>query len=212
MPEQPSKNDRTVYNLSDALTIAEKEFATADIAQQCQRSGALCSPEIITLNYLNEIYRINIPSAEVAFVDSKQPVPLRDKILILHYFTQAKGTPLTGKQIPFRDLPGGLVYYPTFIKRTIEPISEFFGKDPALLVCVGKMLGTRPGATGDASLIIDAFARVPINVILWQGDDELKAEVNILFDGNILDYLTSEDVTIVCETITWRLINYAKKV
>jgi len=53
---------------------------------------------------------------------------------------------------------------------------------------------------------------VPINVILWQGDDELKAEVNILFDANILDYLTSEDVTIVCETITWRLINYAKKV
>jgi len=36
--------------------------------------------------------------------------------------------------------------------------------------------------------------------------------VNLLFDGNILDYLTSEDITIVCETITWRLINYAKKV
>ena len=212
MPEQQSKNDRTVYNLSDALTIAEKEFAAADIARQCQRSGALCSPQIITLNYLNEIYRINIPSAEVAFVDSKQPVPLREKILILHYFTQAKGTPLTGKQIPFRDLPGGLVYYPTFIKRTIEPISEYFGKDQGVLIGVGKMLGTRPGATGDASLIIDAFARVPINVILWQGDDELKAEVNILFDANILDYLTSEDVTIVCETITWRLINYAKKV
>jgi hypothetical protein len=212
MPEQQSKNDRTVYNLSDALTIAEKEFAAADIARQCQRSGALCSPQIITLNYLNEIYRINIPSAEVAFVDSKQPVPLREKILILHYFTQAKGTPLTGKQIPFRDLPGGLVYYPTFIKRTIEPISEYFGKDQGVLIGVGKMLGARPGETGDASLVIDAVARVPINIILWQGDDELKAEVNILFDANILDYLTSEDVTIVCETITWRLINYAKKV
>ena len=120
--------------------------------------------------------------------------------------------PLTGKQIPFRDLPGGLVYYPTFIKRTIEPISEFFGKDQGVLIGVGKMLGARPGETGDASLVIDAFARVPINIILWQGDDELKAEVNILFDANILDYLTSEDVTIVCETITWRLINYAKKV
>ena len=205
-------SDRSIYNLSDAFKIAQERFSAVDIAQQCQRSGALCSPEIITLNYLNEIYRINIPSADVAFVDSKQPVPLRDKILILHYFTQAKGAPLTGKQIPYRDLPGGLVYYPTFIKRTIEPISEFFGKDPALLVGVGKMLGAKPGTLGDASLIIDAFARVPISVILWQGDDELKAEVNLLFDANILDYLTSEDVTIVCETITWRLINYAKKV
>jgi hypothetical protein len=212
MPAQPSNNDRTVYNLRDALTIAEKQFSIIDVAQQCQRSGALCSPEIVTLNYLNEIYRINIPSAEVAFVDSKQPVPLRDKILILHYFTQAKGTPLTGKQIPYRDMPGGLVYYPTFLKRTIEPIAEFFGKEPAKLVGVGKMFGAKPGTVGDASLIIDAFTRVPINVILWQGDDELKAEVNLLFDANILDYLTSEDITIVCETITWRLINYAKKV
>jgi len=212
MPEQPLKSDRTVYNLSDALAIAQKQFLSVDIARQCQNSGALCSPEIVTLNYLNEIYRINIPSAEVSFVDSKQPVPLRDKILILHYFTQAKGTPPTGKQIPYRDLPGGLVYYPTFIKRTIEPISDFFGKDPALLVGVGKMLGARPGTIGDASLIIDAFTRVPISVILWQGDDELKSEVNLLFDGNIPDYLTSEDITILCETITWRLINYAKKV
>ena len=212
MPEKPLKNDGIVFNLSDALTVAQKQFSSVDIARQCQNSGALSSPEIVTLNYLNEIYRINIPTAEVVFVDSKQPVPLRDKIFILHYFTQAKGTSLTGKQIPYRDLPGGLVYYPTFIKRTIEPISEFFGKDPALLVGVGKMLGAKPGTLGDASLIIDAFARVPISVILWQGDDELKAEVNLLFDANILDYLTSEDVTIVCETITWRLINYAKKV
>ena len=91
MTAQPPKNDRTVYNLSDALRIAREQFLATDIARQCQRSGALCSPEIVTLNYLNEIYRIDVPSAEVAFVDSKAPVPLRDKILILHYFTQAQG-------------------------------------------------------------------------------------------------------------------------
>ncbi len=207
-----SDDSRSVYNLSDALKIAQEQFSVADIAQQCQKSGALFSAEIITLNYLNEIYRINVSSAEVAFVDSKQPVPLRDKILILHYFTQSKGTPLTGKEISYRDLPGGLVYYPTFIKRTIKPLSDFFGKDPAILVGVGKMLGARKGEIGDAGLIIDVFARVPITVILWQGDNELKSEVNLLFDVNITDYLTPEDVTIVCETITWRLINYAKKV
>ena len=212
MSGKTSKNDRNIYDLSDALRIALERFFTVDIAQQCQYSGALCSPEIITLSYLNEIYRIIIKSADVAFVDSKAPVPLRDKILILHYFTQAKGTPLTGKQIPCRDLPGGLVYYPTFIKRTIEPLSAFFGKTPALLEGVGKMLGSRPGELGDASMIIDAFAHVPINVILWQGDNELKPEVNLLFDANITDYLTSEDVTIVCENVTWKLINFAKKV
>jgi hypothetical protein len=209
---RPPDNDRSVYNLSDALTIAQERFAAIDITQQCQKSGALYSAETITLNYLNEIYRINVPYADVGFIDSKQPVPLREKILILHYFTQANGTSLTGKQITFRDLPGGLVYYPTFIKRTIKPLADFFGKDPSLIIRAGKLMNARPGESGDASLIIDAFAQVPINVILWQGDNELTAEVNLLFDSNIIYYLTSEDVTIVCETITWRLINYAKKV
>ncbi len=212
MTARAPKNDRTPYNLSDALRIAQERFLAADIAQKCRRTGALCSPEIVTLNYLNEIYRIDVLSGEVAFVDSKSPVPQRDKILILHYFTQAQGTPPTGKQIPFRDLPGGLVYCPTFIKRTIEPLVEVFGKNPALLVGVGKMLGAHKGETGDAALIIDAFARVPVNIILWQGDDELKPEVNLLFDANILEYLTTEDIAILCETITWQLINFAKKV
>lgn len=208
-----AKDNHTVsYNLNDALTIAQERFATIDIVQQCRKSGALYSPETITLHYLNEIYRINSSSAGVAFVDSHQPVPLRDKILILHYFTQANGTPPTGKQITYRDLPGGLVYYPTFIKRTMKPLIDAFGKKPALLLGVGKLLNARQGEIGDASLIIDAFAHVPINIILWQGDGELAAESNLLFDANITDYLTSEDVTIVCETITWRLINYLKKV
>ena len=211
MPVQPPDNDRSVYNLSDALTIAQERFTTINILQQSLKSGALYSQETVTLNYLNEIYRIDLPSGEVASVDSTQSVPLHEKILILHYFTQAKGTPLTGKQITYRDLPGGLVYYPTFIKRTVKPLSDFFGKDPASLLGMGKMLGARKGEVGDAALIIDAFARVPVTIILWQGDNELMAEVNLLFDANITDYLTSEDVIIVCETITWRLINYAKK-
>ena len=71
MPEKPLKNDGIVFNLSDALTVAQKQFSSVDIARQCQNSGALSSPEIVTLNYLNEIYRINIPTAEVAFVGSK---------------------------------------------------------------------------------------------------------------------------------------------
>ena len=212
MSEQLPENEHNVYNLNEAFKIAQKQFAVIDVSQQCQRSSALYSPETVTLNYLNEIYKIDGSSADVRFVDSNQPVPMRDKILILQYFSQAKGTPLTGKPITYRELPGGLVYYPTFIKRTIKPLADFFGVSPVILLKAGKLIGAKQGETGDASLIIDAFTRVPITIILWQGDNELPAEVNILFDANITDYLTSEDVTIVCETITWRLINYAKKV
>lgn len=201
----------TIYNLDVAYDIVRKQFFTMDIKQQCQRSGADYTPDTITLKYFNGNYKIDVSTVEVSPIETSQPISLREQILILHYFTQAQGTPLSGNQITYRDLPGGLVYYPTFIKRTIKPLIELFGKNPDSLMSAGKPLSSRSGYIGDISLIIDVFSHVPVTVVLWQGDDELSAEMNLLFDATITDYLTSEDVTIVCENVTRRLINYTGK-
>lgn len=207
---QSSKNN-TVYNLDVAYGIVKERLAQVDVAEQCRRSGADCTPDgAILLRYLNETYSLNVKAANAAPVPPNRELSLREKILLLHYFTHATGAPLTGKQVTYRDLPGGLVYYPTFIKRTIQPLTNAFGKDAALLVRLSQSLGARRLDYGDAGLVIDAFPKVPITLVLWQGDDELAGDVNLLFDGSITDYLESEDVTIVCEAITWRLVNMAR--
>jgi hypothetical protein len=131
---------------------------------------------------------------------------LRDKILLFHYFVQAKGTPLTQKQITYRDLPGGLVYFPTFTKRTVQQLVETFGDIPRNIIKAGQSLGATNAFMGDASLQIDAFPKVPIFILIWASDTELPPGGNILFNSNIVDYLDPEDVTVVCETITHRLI------
>jgi hypothetical protein len=208
---QPPK-DQTVYNLDVAYDIAKEKLAKADVKKQCERSGAeLQRNGSVTIRYLNQSYRLDIEKGNVSFVSSKTEVPLRDKILLMHYFVQAKGTPLTQKQITYRDLPGGLVYFPTFTKRTVQPLVDTFGDIPRNIINAGAILGASDAFMGDASLRIDVFPRVPIFVLLWASDTELPPGGNILFNTNIIDYLDSEDVTVVCETITWRLINYANK-
>jgi hypothetical protein len=209
---QPSKENHPAYNLDTAYGIIRERMSKVDVLLQCKQSGATLQPDsTVKIKYLNQAYLINTTNAAVSFTDTQQDVPMRDKILILHYFTQAKGTALTGKQITYRDLPGGLVYYPTFMKRTINPIADNFGKDALLLLRAGKLLGARQTDYGDVSIVIDVFARVPITIILWQGDDELTPQVNLLFDASISDYLESEDVTIVCESITWHLVNLIRQ-
>jgi len=204
--------DHPIYNLNVAYGIVKERLAKTDIATQCERSGAECQPDgTVVLQYLNETYRVDVRNADVTLEPPGRQLSLRDRILILHYFTQAKGTAPTGKQITYRDLPGGLVYYPTFMKRTINPLAEAFGRtDAQVTINAGEIFGARKGEFGDASLVIDAFPKVTITIVLWVGDDELTPELNILFDANIPDYLESEDVTVVCETITWRLINAAR--
>ncbi len=59
---------------------------------------------------------------------------------------------------------------------------------------------------GDIAVTIPAFSRVPITLVLWRGDDEFPPNANILFDSTILDYLSAEDVNVLCQTIAWQLV------
>jgi hypothetical protein len=209
---EPSK-DRPVYNLNVAYDIVREKLTKINVESQCENSGAeLQSNGTANLRYLNQVYNLNIKEADASLPGSDKVVSLRDKILLLHYFVQAKGTPLTQKQITYRDLPGGLVYFPTFTKRTVQPLVETFGDIPRNVIKAGEPLGATNAYMGDASLLINAFPRVPVYLLLWASDTELPPGGNILFNSSIVDYLDPEDVTVVCETIVWRLINYSRSV
>jgi len=211
----PTENERSIYNLDLAYKIACEQLAKVDIEEQCRRSDAQYqmqdSQKTITVHYLNRPYLITFPDIDVSLADSSESVPLREKILILHYFIQAKGTKTTNKLIAFRELPGGNVYHPTFIKRTMKPLSDNFGREPTLLVSTSKRLGGYETDYGDTAVTINAFSRVPITLVLWQGEDEFAPQLNLLFDATISDYLETEDVTVLCEMLTWRLIGYLRE-
>ena len=178
----------------------------SDIKKQCRRSGArYLESNGIVINYLNQPYRIMIPDGKILLEDSNIEAPLRDKILILHYFTGARGTPTTGKLIAYKQLPGGISYFPAFSQRTIAPLVNHFGKNPELLVKAAARLGGWESDYGDVSVKVNAFDHVPIILVLWKGDEELSPNGNILFDANISDYLSTEDVTVLCETIIWKM-------
>jgi len=203
------KNYELAYKLA-----CEQLVKIDDIEQQCRKSGAqyrvIDSKKAITIQYLNQSYLITLPSIEISLVDSTEKVPVREKVLILHYFTSAKGTPAANRLITFRELPEGSVYSPTFSKRTIQPLLQYFGKDPYLLVDASEKLGGHKADYGDTAVTINAFSRVPITIILWRGDDEFAPQGSIVFDATISDYLPTEDITVLCETITWRLIKYLR--
>jgi hypothetical protein len=199
------------YGYESAYKLAYEQLAKiGDIKQQCLNSGAqyqeVDSKPIITLVYLNQSYQIVLPDIEISLVDSREEVPIRDRLLILHYFIQAKGTPLTNKIITYKELPQGSSYFPTFAKRTIKHLLNYFGEEPQRLIGIAGKLGAHQVDCGDVAVTIDAFPLVPITIVLWRGDDEFAPEGSILFDSSISDYLSGEDITVLCETITWRLV------
>jgi len=203
------KNDEYGYGLAYKLAC-EQLAKIGDIEQQCLKSGTqyqvIDSQKAIVVEYLNQSYQVTIPDVEVSLRDDEGAVSLRDKILILHYLTQARGTPLFNKIITYKELPEGANYFRTFSKRAIKPLLDHFGQEPGQLVIAAEKLDGRKTDYGDVAVTINAFSRVPVTLVLWRGDKEFPPEGNILFDSTISDYLSTEDVNVLCEVIAWRLV------
>ncbi|UCH42927.1 MAG: DUF3786 domain-containing protein, partial [Dehalococcoidales bacterium] len=95
----PERRNYEVANKYAYKLASEQIAGITDIDQQCRNSGARYqetgAKKTILLQYLNQKYRITIPEVEVTLDSGTGEVSLRDKLLILHYFICAKGTPLT---------------------------------------------------------------------------------------------------------------------
>ncbi len=199
------------YGYELAYRLASTELAKIDdLKKLCLKSGAQLKiagiQTVISLVYLNSVYQIRFPDISVSLVSSKEPVSLRDKLLILHYLRRAKGSPITNKIITFKELPEGASYFPNFSQRAVKPLLDNFNKEPHRLLDAALKLGGHKADYGDAAVTINAFSRLAITLVLWQGDDEFAPRGSILFSSTISDYLSTEDITVLCETITWRLV------
>jgi hypothetical protein len=206
LPEQ--KDYEISYGLAFKLA-GEKLSDLKDLEEQCRKSDSQCliedSSRKIILKYLNRTYQVTLPDIDISLPETNEKVELRDKILILHYLTLAKGTPLSHNLIAYQELKEGSTYFPSFTKRAVKPLIDYFGLAPErLLEVIGELGGYRVNY-GDLAVTIPAFSRVPITLVLWKGDDEFPPNANILFDSTILDYLSPEDVNILCQTIAWQL-------
>jgi hypothetical protein len=211
LPDQ--KNYEISYGLAFKLA-GEKLSNLPDLEEQCLRSDSVCrisnSSRAIILKYLNRVYQVTLPNITITVQNSDEKVELRDEILILHYLTRSKGTLLSHNLISYQELQEGATYYPTFVKRAIKPLIDHFGPDPSRLLEISAELGGYQVSCGDFAVTIPAFSRVPVTLVLWRGDQEFPPNANILFDSTILDYLSAEDVNVLCQSIAWQLVKLLK--
>ncbi|OIO33944.1 MAG: hypothetical protein COZ37_00370 [bacterium (Candidatus Ratteibacteria) CG_4_10_14_3_um_filter_41_18] len=139
------------------------------------------------------------------YVDDDRKVSSREKIIILHYLNRSKGTLLSDKLIDFREIPGGNLYYSVFESRVHKPFLKFLGEKPSLLLEAGLSLKGTKTNFGDSSVRILAFPKVPIDFIIYQGNEEFLPTCKVLFDSSVYDYLTTEDIVFVCEDAVGKL-------
>jgi hypothetical protein len=200
----------------EALRLAEEALNQADLSALAQRAGAeVMRHDVNTLQlrlfFFNDPVHLR-PGNPFIIRNEKQgtEVSLEEKIVICHYLLQAKGTSPAGQWITFRQIPDGQFYDAAFQQRTRGPFLSFFGDKPDLFRASAEQLAGVPIAAGDAGMIFPVLPRVPVQLILWQGDEELPPESTILFDATISDYLPAEDIAVLSGMLVYRIISMAK--
>ena len=181
-------------NLEERAKKAEADFQKGEDGKR------------ISIYFFSEPYQIRFPQIEF-FSPSKKVVSLVTRILLLHYLIRADGNPLTGRWVAYKDIPGGLLYAGVFARRVTEPLQRRFGKSAKTFKEAGIKSGGEPVEVGDASFILRAFPRVPLQYILWEGDEEFPPSAQLLLDASVDHYLSLEDIVVLGQVTTGRLIN-----
>jgi len=198
----------------NAFKLAARELGAGAPAVIGGLSGAEYDEanQRLVLEFIGRRVFIAWPDIAVGYLDSEEAVPITEQVLILHYLSRAKGAPLSGQAITYREVPSGEFYYPAFVKRAEAPMLSVFGNSPELLTRTAPEIGGRPVEDlGDAAAVFQALPQVPVTLVVWGGDDEFEPSGKILFDRSISHYLDVEDVAWLSGMIVYRLMRLAPK-
>lgn len=184
-----------------------------DPAALCRNAGAslrsLPEGKVIALPFFLRQVEITCPGGLITYEGGADAPSLQEQGLILHYLLGACDIPPKGELITFRETPTGEFYYRPFVNRAQIPLVNTFGAAPDLFLKAGLKAGGTAAGVGDASLTFHPLPKVPVTLVLWQGDDEFPPTGNILFDGHIKHFLDGEDIAFLAGIVVYRLMAQA---
>lgn len=215
MSDRGTSGEETVERrFADALVKARAGWAAADAAACAARAGCAATPDGVTVPFFGRPHLVTHPGGAVTVAgaaeeEAPRPVHVAVAVLLLHYLLTASGAPPAGGWATYRELPGGLFYATSFAARAEAPLAAAFAADAAgveAFVRAASAGGGVPLDLADAAFSFAALPRVPVAVLVWQGDDELPGDARLLFDAGAGDYLPPEDLAglggLLCRRLT----------
>ena len=122
-----------------------------------------------------------------------------EKILFLRFLCEGKYTSPSGKQLSYREIPWGDLYYPNFEGRCIKRLAQSFGNNIPVFTKImenSRGLKAQKLTQGDSGYRFEFLNGLYMSFILWAGDDEFPPSAQILFDDNFPAAFSAEDLAV----------------
>jgi len=190
-----------------SLRIAWEELKKRDIRDVSLKSGAYLLEDGLKLKYFEDYYII-LKNQENIYIENKKDidVSLRTQILLLHYLNTSDGKKSSGEWITYRQLPTGPFYYTAYEKRSIAILEKSFRDSQDALLQASLKLNGKRAEFGDMGFVFNVLPKISIALSFWKGDEEFSSKINLLFDSNITHYLPLEDIVVLCQELSIKLV------
>ena len=137
---------------------------------------------------------------------TREAASLNTQAMLLYHLATTDGSPVMGRWISFRELPGGGFYHQAFQGYTGNEIAKHFQNRLAAFEQAAEELNGRREDVGDAAYTFQALPRIPLMVVYWLGDEDFPPSARVLFDASAGRHLPTDAFALLGSTATRRLI------
>jgi len=155
----------------------------------------------IALKFLHQEIMINIKDRslwkETPFEKEKIDHVLFE-LMVLVYLNNATPFLIRNEMISINDLKDAHFFQGPHELR-IQALLNRYGNDLSGFIDAAQYLDGQPIDAGDAGFKLLPFPKIPLYYILWEGDEEFKPRLSILFDKSIERHLAADGI--------WGMVN-----
>lgn len=180
----------------------------------CSRLAPMLGAEMLRENGLDNLVfpylgRQVVMNNERLTLAGESLVDPRDQILLYNYVAFGGGTVPAETWTGMESLPNSIAKTRTLATYCEQKLAERFSSRGSRLAELCLQVGGRDGEqSGDVGMVIPILPFVPIYLIFWDADidDGFSAQVKVLFDENVMDFLDLESLVFAAERMAERLM------
>jgi hypothetical protein len=201
-----AEENKGKFNLDYTFNLAKNNLKNKSPELVCEKTGAIfdSNNQAYEIPYLHTRVSVTLEGQVEA---KEKELTLQEKILIIHYLSSDGSDSYHGqdKLISFKELPGGEIYLGPFTNRAVKPFLKIFASSPEMLDIVAEKWNGQLAKYGDKSISLAVLPDITVCYILWLGDEEFPANATILFNHNIIDFFTTEDVAVLVSQLVYQM-------
>jgi len=191
----------TKKGIDEARDRAWTTLATLDPGDVCRRTGVTVDPGSGKYTCLSLGQRITVdPGARAVTCESEMGRILLERlgdftqIAIPQYLVHANQEALSGEMVSPTTLTSGQLYFRGSHVLPTAQLAQAYSGDGERFLERAQALGAEMLDYGDAAVKLFPLPYLPVALVLWHGDDEFPARLNVLLDARCEDQVPPDIV------------------